>query len=46
MRDLTAGVAVLAGGRAPTDVHEHDVPWMHSPDGAGLFEQLEAIGLL
>jgi len=46
IRQLTAGEAVLAGGRNPADASDHDVPWMRSPDGAGLDEQLEAIGLL
>jgi len=46
IRQLTAGEAVLAGGRTPAAQHENDVPWMHSPDGAGLDEQLEAHGLL
>ena len=46
IRQLTAGEAVLAGGRTPAAEHENDVPWMYSPDGAGLAEQLEAHGLL
>ena len=41
IRQLTAGEAVLAGGRNPADESEHDVPWMRSPDGAGLAEQLD-----
>jgi phosphatidate phosphatase APP1 len=46
IRQLTAGEAVLAGGRAPAADHNPEVPWMHAPDGAGLYEQLVERGLL
>lgn len=48
IRELSAGEAVLAGGRA----HEErlrglkDVHWVQAPDGAGLSSQLSALGLL
>jgi phosphatidate phosphatase APP1 len=46
IRQLTAGEAVFAGGRTAAAEPEVDVSWMHSPDGAGLAEQLVANGLL
>ncbi|NHI17014.1 App1 family protein [Microbacterium excoecariae] len=47
IRRLTAAEAVLAGGR--TSVNDHSaagVPWVSSPDGAGLAKRLERVGLL
>jgi phosphatidate phosphatase APP1 len=43
IRQLSASEAVLAGGRSKTGEHAAatGVPWMYSPDGAGLAEQLE-----
>lgn len=49
IRQLTAGEAVLAGGRAETKPeHEGDtgIPWLYAPDGAGLSDKLSGIGLL
>ena len=48
IRQLSPGEAVLAGstmrGRSPVD--GSPVPWLTSPDGAGLAEELESIALL
>ncbi len=48
IRQLSPGEAVLAGGttrgRAPSDGSR--VPWLYAPDGAGLADKLESIGLL
>jgi len=47
IRQLSPGEAVLAGGRAKGDGQgKTTVPWLYAPDGAGLSEQLDAIGLL
>ncbi len=47
IRRLTPGEAVLAGGRSGTLDHRPDaVPWLYADDGAGLIEQLRALGLL
>lgn len=46
IRQLTIGEAVLAGGRSEAGVHREGPPWLYSPDGAGLAEQLEELGLL
>src|SRR3712207_4747854 len=47
IRQLSPGEAVLAGGRTRADGHDQGpVPWLYAPDGAGLSEQLDAIGLL
>jgi phosphatidate phosphatase APP1 len=47
IRQLSIGEAVLAGGRAKAEAHSTSpVPWLYAPDGAGLSEQLAAIGLL
>jgi len=39
---------VLAGGRSMAEKHTETsgVPWMYSPDGAGLSDQLISHGLL
>ncbi|MGZ0710746.1 App1 family protein (plasmid) [Coraliomargarita sp. W4R53] len=47
IRKLSAAEAVLAGGR--TAVNDHaavNVPWLTESDGAGLLEQLEALGIV
>jgi phosphatidate phosphatase APP1 len=47
IRQLTPGQAVLAGGRTPPEAHGVEtVPWVYSPDGAGLSQQLGDLGLL
>jgi len=48
IRQLSSGQAVLAGGRSPAEKHTANdgTPWVYAPDGAGLLEQLEALGLL
>ncbi len=45
IRQLSAGEAVLAGGRSNADEKSGrtTVPWVYSPDGAGLAAQLEDI---
>ncbi len=47
IRRLTPGEAVLAGGRSEARAHAPGaIPWVYADDGAGLAEQLEALGLL
>ncbi|TXK17142.1 App1 family protein [Homoserinibacter sp. GY 40078] len=46
IRQLTAGEAVFAGGRAPKYPHGGDVPWVYGADGAELAEQLAGLGLV
>jgi phosphatidate phosphatase APP1 len=47
IRRLTPGEAVLAGGRAGgVDHGSDDVPWLYADDGAGLIDQLRALGVL
>jgi phosphatidate phosphatase APP1 len=47
IRQLSISEAVLAGGRAVGQSrHLHGVPWVQSPDGAGLAQQLQQLGLL
>lgn len=48
IRQLSSGQAVLAGGRSPAEKHsrEGETPWIYAPDGAGLLEQLDELGLL
>lgn len=46
IRQLTAGQAVLAGGRSDPEPHAVEIPWRYAPDGAGLSVQLTALGLL
>lgn len=47
IRQLTASEAVFAGGRSKAEgrssVH---TPWIYAPDGAGIFEQLQELGVL
>jgi phosphatidate phosphatase APP1 len=47
IRQLSPAEAMLAGGRAAADDHSSDsVPWVAASDGAGLREQLTAVGIL
>lgn len=48
IRQLSTSEAVLAGGRSKAEEHQNGsgIPWVYAPDGAGLAEQLEAIGRL
>lgn len=46
IRQLTVGQAVLAGGRSEPEPHGGGVPWVFSPDGAGLSARLTELGLL
>jgi phosphatidate phosphatase APP1 len=47
IRELTPGQAVLAGGRSPAEPADVEtVPWVSSPDGAGLSQKLGELGLL
>lgn len=48
IRQLSSGEAVLAGASKKTEAHDQDggAPWVYSPDGAGLVEQLTARGVL
>jgi phosphatidate phosphatase APP1 len=48
IRQLTPGEAVLAGSnwRGHASSSDSPVPWIYAPDGAGLADRLENIGLL
>ncbi len=47
IRRLTPGEAVLAGGRSGgADDRPEGVPWIYADDGAGMIEQLQALGIL
>ncbi|GMA96550.1 hypothetical protein GCM10025881_33740 [Pseudolysinimonas kribbensis] len=46
IRRLTAGEAVLAGGRSSGAAVDAHVPWISAPDGAGLDDRLEELGIL
>lgn len=48
IRQLSAGEAVLAGGRSPSRSGERPagIPWIYAPDGAGMTRQLAELGLL
>ncbi|MBX3068036.1 MAG: DUF2183 domain-containing protein [Cryobacterium sp.] len=48
IRQLTGGEALLAGGRTKSVRHATKEPihWVYAPDGAGLAEQLDKLGLL
>lgn len=48
IRQLSNGEAVLAGGRKKAEEHTQagDAPWVYSPDGAGLAEQLASYKVL
>ncbi|NJC22181.1 phosphatidate phosphatase APP1 [Arthrobacter pigmenti] len=48
IRQLSAGEAVLAGGRSKSHPTESTpgVPWIYARDGAGMSEQLSALGIV
>lgn len=47
IRQLSAGEAVLAGGRSKSGGQPTPgVPWVYSPDGAGMSDQLEELGII
>jgi len=46
IRELSAGEAVLAGGRTKADEHGADVPWVSANDGSEIADRLVALGLL
>ena len=47
IRQLSASEAVLAGGHSENGDHAgSDVPWIYSPDGAGMAKQLATLDLL
>ncbi|MCU1552843.1 MAG: synthase [Arthrobacter sp.] len=47
IRQLSAGEAVLAGGHSESGDHTgSSVPWIYSPDGAGLSKGLRALNIL
>ncbi|MET0933727.1 MAG: phosphatase domain-containing protein [Mycetocola sp.] len=47
IRQLSPGEAVLAGGRSKGEEHgKKTAPWIYAPDGAGILEQLEELGLV
>jgi phosphatidate phosphatase APP1 len=48
IRQLSAGEAVLAGGRSHSDhaLRSPGVPWVYAPDGAGMSEQLAELGVI
>ncbi|WP_242682630.1 App1 family protein [Desertivibrio insolitus] len=48
IRQLSTSEAVLAGGRSRGEEQSRtsNIPWIYAPDGAGLSDQLEELGLL
>ena len=47
IRQLSASEAVLAGGHSETGDHTgSEVPWIYSPDGAGMAKSLQGLGIL
>jgi phosphatidate phosphatase APP1 len=48
IRQLSTGEAVWAGGRSKAERHTETsgVPWLYSPDGAGLSEQLRTLHIM
>jgi phosphatidate phosphatase APP1 len=47
IRQLSAGEAVLAGGRSKSGGQPTPgIPWIYSPDGAGMSAQLEQLGII
>ncbi len=47
IRQLSVGEAVLAGGRSSdTADRSSGAPWIYAPDGAGIAEKLEHLGIL
>ncbi len=46
IRQLSSGEAMLAGGRAGAADHsDSTIPWVAAPDGAGLLEPLDEVGI-
>lgn len=43
IRQLSAGEAVLAGGRAKREQHDAGHMWVYAPDGAGLLNELDEL---
>ena len=47
IRQLSASEAVLAGGRSKTGIQTTPgIPWIYAPDGAGMSDQLEEMGII
>ncbi|KQP01963.1 ACP synthase [Leifsonia sp. Leaf264] len=47
IRQLSTGEAVLAGGRSKSERGSTpDVPWVYAPDGSGIAEQLDELGMV
>ncbi|MFK0006337.1 App1 family protein [Paenarthrobacter sp. NPDC090520] len=46
IRQLSAGEAVLAGGRSSDAQPTPGVPWIYAPDGAGMAARLEQLGII
>lgn len=47
IRQLSNSEAVLAGGRSRSEAHSNQpARWVYAPDGAGLVERLEQVGLV
>ncbi len=47
IRQLSAGEAVLAGGHSENGDHAgSEVPWVYSPDGAGMAKRLQELDIL
>lgn len=46
IRRLSAGEAVLAGGRTKAEQHGANVPWVSASDGSNLADQLADVGVL
>ncbi|WP_104117408.1 App1 family protein [Arthrobacter sp. B1805] len=47
IRQLSVGEAVLAGGRSKTGVQPTPgIPWIYAPDGAGMSDELEKLGII
>ncbi|GLI29062.1 hypothetical protein ARHIZOSPH14_33040 [Agromyces rhizosphaerae] len=46
IRQLSAGEAVLAGGRSRAELHGVTAPWISANDGATIVKRMEELGLL
>ncbi|MFE4194296.1 App1 family protein [Paenarthrobacter sp. NPDC056912] len=47
IRQLSPGEAVLAGGRSKSgEQPTPGIPWVYAPDGAGMSDQLEQLGII
>ncbi|PPB50140.1 ACP synthase [Arthrobacter pityocampae] len=47
IRQLSASEAVLAGGRSKTGIQPTPgIPWIYAPDGAGMSDRLEEMGII